>query len=114
MGSESENESDEDDEESRSPPPDDAKMFYEETINTLIRGEEENIEKDNLVLEINSLKCAYYMQIHEVIAWVSRALLVYPFKVNPDLQLNQYLPAFTKVIKRFLSFLKNYVRSAES
>lgn len=112
--SESEDESDEEDNVSRSPPPDDARMFYEEAINTLIRGEEENIEKDNLVLEINSLKCAYYMQIHEVIAWVSRALLVYPFKVNPDLQPNQYLPAFTKVIKRFLSFLKNYVRSAES
>ena len=50
-----------------------------------------------MLVSIHNCRCAYYMQIHEVIAWVSRALLVYPFKVNPDLQPNQYLPAFTKV-----------------
>ena len=37
------------------------------------------------------------MQINEVNAWVTRALLEYPFKVNTDLPASQYLLQFTKV-----------------
>ncbi|NXU76236.1 EI2BE factor, partial [Oreotrochilus melanogaster] len=39
-----------------SPQLDDIKVFQNEVLGTLQRGEEENISCDNLVLEINSLK----------------------------------------------------------
>ena len=50
-----------------------------------------------LYVSLSCCRCAYYMQINEVNAWVTRALLEYPFKVNTDLPASQYLLQFTKV-----------------
>ncbi|NWW99647.1 EI2BE factor, partial [Caloenas nicobarica] len=48
--------SEEPDSRAASPQLDDIKVFQNEVLGTLQRGEEENISCDNLVLEINSLK----------------------------------------------------------
>ncbi|KAH0624281.1 hypothetical protein JD844_007974 [Phrynosoma platyrhinos] len=48
-----------------SPQLDDVKVFQNEVLGTLQRGEEENISCDNLVLEINSLKYAYNIGLKE-------------------------------------------------
>jgi translation initiation factor eIF-2B subunit epsilon len=44
----------------------DLKQFHQEVLDTLQRGHDENISSENIVLEINSLKQAYFIYIAEV------------------------------------------------
>ncbi|KAH7961319.1 hypothetical protein HPB52_007675 [Rhipicephalus sanguineus] len=59
-------------------PVDDTKLFYNEVVESLQRGVEENVKCDNLILEINSSRYAYNIAMRGVIAVVTRVVLEMP------------------------------------
>ncbi|KAG5897934.1 hypothetical protein JTB14_014048 [Gonioctena quinquepunctata] len=103
--------SDSDDEElsyTQSPPPDDTKLFYNEVIDSLTRGFDDNLQCDNLILEINSSRYAYNVTVKEVNFNVVKAILSMslrqPFGV-------QYFSHLSRVLSYFAPLLKNYIRN---
>lgn len=112
--SNSEGDSDEEGSLRDSPPPDDSKLFYFEVLGTMKRAFDDNIASDNIVLEINSLKAAYFMEIKEVTMLVTQAVLMYPLKENSELESTAYVKSYGKTMKKFLPLLKNYVKSTDS
>lgn len=71
-------------------------VFYNEVVDSLHRGIEENISCDNLVLEINSSKYAYNVSMKELNGLVIKAILELPQSTS---QPSQYLAALKKVRK---------------
>jgi len=96
---------DDDDEEMK-----DLKQFHSEVIDTLLRGVEENISSDNLVLEINSLKQAYFIYISEVQQCVVKCVLEAPIA---KLSLSGKA-LLLHVRKHGFPLLKNYVKDSEA
>ncbi|KAI0216258.1 Translation initiation factor eIF-2B subunit epsilon [Lamellibrachia satsuma] len=111
----SSSESEEEDEvqPSTTPPPDDTKMFYDEVMVTLQRALSENIGLDNLIVEINSLKHAYNIQIQEVNTFVTRAIFSLPLHAGKSEKLH-YMESIKKYLSKLLPVLKNYIRSSAS
>jgi len=111
---ESEDEEDDEDEEMVDEEEDeemkDLKHFYHEVIDTLLRGVEENISSDNLVLEINSLKQAYFIYISEVQQSVVKAIVEAP---ATKLGLRGK-PLLLHVRKHGFPLLKNYIKDGEA
>ena len=88
----------------------DLKQFHSEVIDTLLRGVEENISSDNLVLEINSLKQAYFIYISEVQQCVVKCVMEAPI-AKLGLTGKALL---VHVRKHGFPLLKNYVKDAEA
>ncbi|KAL1122521.1 hypothetical protein AAG570_002852 [Ranatra chinensis] len=85
-------------------------VFHSEVIDSLIRGYEDDILVQNLVLEVNSSRYAYNMTLSEVNYYVTRAVLSLADK---ELATNQNRWQTTdKLITYFLPLLKNYVRNS--
>lgn len=80
-------------------------MFYTEVVDSLVRGYEDKLLCDNLVLEINSSRYAYNVSMSEVNFHVMRALLTLP---RPDGNLWQQL---VSRLSYFTPILTNYIRS---
>ncbi|XP_077989195.1 translation initiation factor eIF2B subunit epsilon-like [Glandiceps talaboti] len=100
---------------SSSPPPDDTKMFYNEVLDSLQRGIEENIKCDNLILEVNSSKYAYNISMKELNILLLKAILEIPaLKSRTVLQPTQYLASLKPLLVRLAAVLQNYMKSAES
>lgn len=109
----SETESDSDSEES---PMDDDEAFLAEVLDSLVRGYEEAIENENLVLEVNSSKHAYNVSIDDVYSSIVKALLMLPDKLtkNRPQSVFEYWTIIERSIKRFTQLLLNYVKTDES
>nr|XP_006816689.1 PREDICTED: translation initiation factor eIF-2B subunit epsilon-like [Saccoglossus kowalevskii] len=95
------------------PPLDDTRMFYNEVLDSLHRGIEENINCDNLVLEINSSKYAYNVSMKELNGLVVKAILELP-QLQSTLRPPQYLSALKTLLKQLSPVLQNYIKSCES
>lgn len=109
----SDNETESDSEESIM---DDDEAFLCEVLDSLVRGYEETIENENLVLEVNSSKHAYNISITDVYATIAKALLLLPGKLTtyrPN-SLSEYSNLVEKSIVKFKQFLLNYMKSNES
>ncbi|CAN7936902.1 unnamed protein product [Ixodes hexagonus] len=105
--------------EGASPPPDDTRLFYNEVVESLQRGVEENIKCDNLILEINSSRYAYNIAMKGVIAIVSRVVLETPVlcyhgESGGILSAPEYNARVKKCLVQFRPLLKNYVKDTES
>lgn len=90
--------------------------FFTELVDTLQRGQKENIKEDNLILEINSLKHAYTVPIDDVIACLPGALYAMGaatlrVEVSADAQV---VAEFKKNISRYTDLLSNYNKSLDS
>ncbi|XP_070542027.1 translation initiation factor eIF2B subunit epsilon-like [Ptychodera flava] len=98
-----------------SPPPDDTKMFYNEVLDSLQRGIEENVKCDNLILEVNSSKYAYNISMKELVVLVMKAILEVPIlRSTTPLDPVKYLAQIRPLLNRLKPLLQNYVKSAES
>uniref|UniRef100_A0ACB8FB87 Translation initiation factor eIF-2B subunit epsilon n=1 Tax=Sphaerodactylus townsendi TaxID=933632 RepID=A0ACB8FB87_9SAUR len=85
-----------------SPQLDDIKVFQNEVLGTLQRGEEENISCDNLVLEINSLKYAYNIGLKEVMEVLSKVVLEFPLQqINAEKDPQHYFMSVVPVLMTF-------------
>lgn len=93
-----------------SPVPDDTNMFLNEVIDSLARGYEEKLKCDYLILEINSSRYAYNIQLHEVNFYVVRALLSMPVLAENKNVLN----TLKDILKYFRPVLANYIKTKSS
>ncbi|XP_013791032.1 translation initiation factor eIF-2B subunit epsilon-like [Limulus polyphemus] len=98
-----------------SPPPDDLRLFYSEVLDSLLRGIEEKVKWENLVLEVNSSKYAYNVTMKEVNTLVMKAILEIPKQGSQKpLQPQMYLVALKPLLSQLLPLIKNYMKSKES
>uniref|UniRef100_A0A8C4P351 Translation initiation factor eIF2B subunit epsilon n=1 Tax=Dromaius novaehollandiae TaxID=8790 RepID=A0A8C4P351_DRONO len=105
--------SEEPDSRAASPQLDDIKVFQNEVLGTLQRGEEENISCDNLVLEINSLKYAYNIGLKEMMQVLSKVILEFPLQqLDADLDSPNYFSALLPLLKNWTPLFKNYIKRA--
>lgn len=95
---------------------DDEEAFLCEVLDSLVRGYEEAIKNENLVLEVNSSKHAYNINISDVYSTLARALLLLPDKLasNKPKSVIEYANLVEKSILKFRQFLLNYLKSSES
>ncbi|XP_022167672.1 translation initiation factor eIF-2B subunit epsilon [Myzus persicae] len=95
--------------------PDDTCMFYSEVVDSLIRGFEDHVHCDNLILEINSSRYAYNINYREANFQVIRAMLTLNSKAELE-ALNQvrYYAQLQSKLDYFLPVLKNYIKSTDS
>ncbi|KAL3879779.1 hypothetical protein ACJMK2_032065 [Sinanodonta woodiana] len=89
-------------------------MFYMELQDTLKRGKDENIGADNLIVEINSLKLAYNITVQELNIMVMKVLLEQSVSEATDQIASQVFPVLKLNLQKFLSLIKNYIKSADS
>jgi hypothetical protein len=94
---------------------DDDEVFFSEVLDSLIRGYEEAIKNENLVLEVNSSKHAYNIGIDDVYATIAKALLSLPEKLHTKPKNHaEYASIVEGAIVKFAQFLLNYTKSDES
>lgn len=85
-------------------------VFLQEVIDSLARGYEEGLKCDYLILEINSSRYAYNIQLHEVNFFVIRALLSMPVLVSSK----NVLSTVKDILKIFHPVLANYIKTKSS
>ncbi|XP_004834963.1 translation initiation factor eIF-2B subunit epsilon [Heterocephalus glaber] len=96
-----------------SPQLDDIKVFQNEVLGTLQRGNEENISCDNLVLEINSLKYAYNISLKEVMQVLSHVVLEFPLQqMDSPPSPTQYCALLLPLLKGWSPVFRNYIKRA--
>ncbi|ESO00591.1 hypothetical protein HELRODRAFT_113133 [Helobdella robusta] len=92
-----------------------SKIFYDEVISNLERTLSENISSKNVILEINSVKHAYGIQIRELTILLTKAFLDMSLRSEPP---PNNFPSFYALFKThmttFLPILKNYVKTESS
>ncbi|XP_013175388.1 PREDICTED: translation initiation factor eIF-2B subunit epsilon [Papilio xuthus] len=93
-----------------SPVPEDTNIFLQEVIDSLARGYEEKLKCDYLILEINSSRYAYNIQLHEVNFFVIRAMLSIPILVDSK----SVLVTVKDILKFFRPILSNYIKTKSS
>ncbi|XP_063379700.1 translation initiation factor eIF2B subunit epsilon [Cydia fagiglandana] len=93
-----------------SPVPDDTNIFLHEVIDSLARGYEEKLKCDYLILEINSSRYAYNIQLHEVNFFVVRALLSLPVLTDAM----NVVSVVKDILKFFRPVLANYIKTKSS
>ncbi|KAJ0179353.1 hypothetical protein K1T71_005065 [Dendrolimus kikuchii] len=93
-----------------SPVPDDTNIFLQEVVDSLARGYDEKLKCDYLILEINSSRYAYNMQLHEVNFFVVKALLSIPVLSET----NNVLGTVKDILKYFRPVLANYIKTKTS
>lgn len=95
--------------------PDDTCMFYSEVVDSLIRGFDDHVDCDNLILEINSSRYAYNINYREANFQVIRAMLTLNSKAELK-ALNQvrFYTQLQSKLDYFLPVLKNYIKTMDS
>lgn len=85
-------------------------VFLQEVIDSLARGYEEKLKCDYLILEINSSRYAYNIQLHEVNFFVVRALLSIPIVAESK----NVVATVKDIFKFFRPILANYIKTKPS
>ncbi|XP_072747764.1 translation initiation factor eIF2B subunit epsilon [Anoplolepis gracilipes] len=113
-----ESSSSEEDCERDSPIPDDTNMFLSEVIDSLLRGYQDKLNCENLILEINSSRYAYNVTIHEVTYNVIKAILSLPLhylaETKTPVNSQNYQKNLKTIITYFNSIILNYVKNEDA
>ena len=109
-----------------SPPPpvfqDDNEMFLSEVIDSLLRGYQDKLKCENLILEINSSRYAYNVSIRQVSYNVIRAILNLPLQQclsksqtetisNSAVQSSDYYKTLKTILTVFKPIILNYIKT---
>jgi len=89
-------------------------VFFSEVVDSLMRGYDDKLHPDNLILEINSSRYAYNVSVREVNYFVMKALLSLPIQIQSVDSTPKYLMEFSKVLRDFFPILQNYVRNSDA
>ncbi|CAH1390887.1 unnamed protein product [Nezara viridula] len=84
----------------------DTNVFFSEVVDSLLRGYEDKLPCDNLVLEVNSSRYAYNVTLNEVNYYVVRAILTLQDEFKWD--------GIAAKLKYFMPLLVNYIRNEEA
>ena len=87
-------------------------LLTDEMATTLERATKEDVSIDNVIVEINSIKHAYGIQIKELNRLLMKTILTLPLRSHGNA--GQYFSQFKANAVRFLPLLKNYFRSRDS
>jgi len=87
-------------------------LLTDEMATTLDRAANEAVSVDNVIVEINSIKHAYGIQIKELNGLLMKTILTLPLRSHENA--GQYFSQFKVNAVRFLPLLKNYFRSRDS
>jgi len=87
-------------------------QITDEMATTLERATNEDVSIDNVIVEINSIKHAYGIQIKELNGLLMKTILTRPLQSHGNA--GQYFSQFKANAVRFLPLLKNYFRSRDS
>jgi len=87
-------------------------LLSDEMATTLDRAANEAVSIDNVIVEINSIKHAYGIQIKELNRLLMKTILTLPLRSHENV--GQYFSQFKANALRFLPLLKNYFRSRDS
>ncbi|XP_076445961.1 translation initiation factor eIF2B subunit epsilon-like [Babylonia areolata] len=88
--------------------------FYSELMATLSRAKEENINLDNLILEVNSLKHAFNIAIKEVHQAVVKVLVEVPLCAHSKAQGKELFTAVLRHVDTHRGLLKHYIKNKEA
>ncbi|KAK0162777.1 hypothetical protein PV327_006523 [Microctonus hyperodae] len=98
-----------------SPIPDDNDRFLSEVIDSLLRGYQEKLICDNLILEINSSRYAYNVGIRDVTYNVVKGILLLPLtyfeEQNEPITDTGYQKVLKVMISYFEPILQNYIKT---
>ncbi|XP_071452986.1 translation initiation factor eIF2B subunit epsilon [Hetaerina americana] len=107
-----------------SPIPDDTSIFFSEVLDSLVRGYDEKLKCENLILEINSSRYAYNVTVKEVNVLVVRSIISIPnaktekhgnpAKTENHLSSQQLFQQLKPIVQYFLPILKNYIRNKDA
>lgn len=90
--------------------------YYDEIVETLYRAiDDENVGANNALLEINSIKCAYDLDMRHLIEMLARAVAVdLPLRrdTTSGRDVGKYVINFKRCVETLRSLLLNYVNSA--
>lgn len=110
--------SEEDLAERNSPVPDDTNMFLSEVIDSLLRGYQDRLKCDNLILEINSSRYAYNISMREVTYNVIKAILSLPLhylsETKTPIDNQNYQKNLKVMIVYFIPIISNYVKNEDA
>jgi len=87
-------------------------LLTDEMATTLERATNEDVSIDNVIVEINSIKHAYGIQIKELNGLLMKTILTLPLRSHGNV--GEYFSQFKLNALRFLPLLKNYFRSRDS
>ncbi|KZC07203.1 Translation initiation factor eIF-2B subunit epsilon [Dufourea novaeangliae] len=104
--------------ECNSPAPDDTNMFLSEVIDSLLRGFQDRLNCENLILEINSSRYAYNVSMREVTYNVIKAILSLPFHYLSEkkeaVDNQNYQKNLKIMIIYFHPIILNYVKTEDA
>ncbi|XP_043261424.1 translation initiation factor eIF-2B subunit epsilon isoform X1 [Colletes gigas] len=110
--------SSDEDSECNSPVPDDTNMFLSEVIDSLLRGFQDKINCENLILEINASRYAYNITMREVTYNVIKAILSLPFhylsEKKETVNNQNYQKNLKIMITYFYPIILNYVKTEDA
>lgn len=105
------------DSECNSPIPDDTHMFLSEVIDSLLRGFQDKLNCENLILEINSSRYAYNVSMSEVTYNVIKAILSLPFhylsEMKETVTNHNYQRNLKIMLTYFYPIILNYVKTED-
>lgn len=87
-------------------------LLTDEMATTLDRAADEDVSIENVIVEVNSIKHAYGIQIKELNGLLMKTILTLPLRSHASD--GQYFAQFKTNSIRFLPLLKNYFRSRDS
>ncbi|CAB3992205.1 translation initiation factor eIF-2B subunit epsilon-like [Paramuricea clavata] len=96
-----------------SPPPEDAKLFYNEVLDTVRNGIANKVNPDNLVLEINASKYAYNVTFEELNHAVTKTFLECIFSGLTAYQ-QDVLKDMKKAVSHCHPLFAHYMKEAEN
>ncbi|XP_031835184.1 eukaryotic translation initiation factor 2B subunit epsilon [Nomia melanderi] len=101
-----------------SPIPDDTHMFLSEVIDSLLRGFQDKLNCENLILEINSSRYAYNVSMSEVTYNVIKAILNLPFlylsEKKETVNNQNYKKCLKIMVTYFHPIILNYVKTEDA
>lgn len=101
-----------------SPIPDDTNMFLSEVIDSLLRGYQDKLNCENLILEINSSRYAYNVTICEVTYNVIKAILSLPLhylcETKTPVDNQTYQKNLKIMLKYFDAIILNYMKNKDA
>lgn len=101
-----------------SPIPDDTNMFLSEVIDSLLRGYQDKLNCENLILEINSSRYAYNVNIREVTYNVVKAILMLPMHYLTEKKTTIDYVNYQKILKVMIAYFNpiflNYIKTEDA
>lgn len=98
--------------------PDDMTMFLSEVIDSLLRGYQDKVKCENLILEINSSRYAYNVSVREVTYNVIKAILSLPLhylsEINNAINSQNYQKHLKIMLSYFHAIIQNYVKNEDA